>query len=49
MFNPTMSDVRTDLGTAYWYTGDADKAIASFEKALAIGRITRGRCSILVS
>ena len=28
--------MRTDLGTAYWYTGDADKAIASFEKALAI-------------
>jgi len=28
--------VRTDLGTAYWYTGNADKAIASFEQALAI-------------
>ena len=28
--------MRTDLGTAYWYTGDADKAIANFEKALAI-------------
>ena len=33
---PKNADVRTDLGTAYWYTGDADKAIASFEKALAI-------------
>ena len=28
--------MRTDLGTSYWYTGDPDKAIASFEKALAI-------------
>ena len=33
---PDNADVRTDLGTAYWYTGNADKAIASFEKALAI-------------
>jgi len=33
---PNNPDVRTDLGTSYWYTGDADKAIASFEKALAI-------------
>ncbi len=31
-----MPDVRTDLGTAYWYTGNADEAIASYEKALAI-------------
>ena len=33
---PDNADVRTDLGTAYWYTGNADKAIASFEKALTI-------------
>ena len=26
----------TDLGTAYWYTGDADGAIAQFTKVLAI-------------
>ena len=35
-FNLITPDVRTDLGTAYWYTGNADKAIANFEKALAI-------------
>jgi len=28
------ADVRTDLGTSLWYTGDADRAIAEFEKAL---------------
>jgi cytochrome c-type biogenesis protein CcmH/NrfG len=31
---PSDSSVRTDMGTAYWYTGDADKAIAEFNKAL---------------
>ena len=34
VIQPDNADVRTDLGTSYWYTGDADKAIASFEKAL---------------
>jgi cytochrome c-type biogenesis protein CcmH/NrfG len=33
---PDNADVRTDMGTAYWYSGDADKAIANFEKALAV-------------
>jgi len=32
---PTQSGVRTDMGTAYWYTGDADTAIAEFNKSLA--------------
>jgi cytochrome c-type biogenesis protein CcmH/NrfG len=31
---PENSDVRTDLGTALWYTGDADRAITEFQKAL---------------
>ncbi len=31
---PQNADVRTDLGTAVWYTGDADRAIAEFQKAL---------------
>jgi len=31
---PTNPDVLTDLGTALWYTGDADGAIAEFQKAL---------------
>lgn len=29
--HPENPDVRTDLGTAYWYTGNADKAIAEME------------------
>ena len=33
---PGNADVRTDLGTAYWYTGNADKAIANFEQALKV-------------
>lgn len=32
---PSDADVRTDMGTAYWYMGDADKAIAEFDEALA--------------
>jgi cytochrome c-type biogenesis protein CcmH/NrfG len=32
--HPENPDVRTDLGTAYWYTGDADKAIAAMETSL---------------
>jgi cytochrome c-type biogenesis protein CcmH/NrfG len=34
--HPDNADVRTDLGTAYWYTGDADKAIAEFQKSLKV-------------
>jgi tetratricopeptide (TPR) repeat protein len=33
---PSDTSVGTDLGTAYWYTGDADGAIAQFTKVLAI-------------
>jgi tetratricopeptide (TPR) repeat protein len=33
---PSDTSVGTDLGTAYWYTGDADRAIAQFTKVLAI-------------
>jgi Tetratricopeptide repeat/TPR repeat len=32
---PTDTAVRTDLGTAYWYEGDADAAIREFQKALS--------------
>jgi tetratricopeptide (TPR) repeat protein len=32
---PGDNSVRTDLGTAYWYTGDANAAIAQFQKVLA--------------
>jgi tetratricopeptide (TPR) repeat protein len=31
---PTNADLLTDLGTSLWYTGDADGAIAEFQKAL---------------
>ncbi len=31
---PTDAAIRTDMATAYWYTGDADRAIAEFNKAL---------------
>src|SRR6185312_7942529 len=31
---PENSDVRTDMGTAYWYTGNPDQAIAEFNRAL---------------
>jgi cytochrome c-type biogenesis protein CcmH/NrfG len=34
VIHPENVDVRTDLGTAYWYSGNADKAIASLETAL---------------
>jgi len=33
---PKNPDVLTNLGTAYWYTGDLDKALAEFDKSLAI-------------
>jgi tetratricopeptide (TPR) repeat protein len=32
---PADAGVRTDLATAIWYTGDADTAIAEFNKALS--------------
>jgi cytochrome c-type biogenesis protein CcmH/NrfG len=32
---PTDAAVRTDMATAYWYMGNADSAIAEFNKALA--------------
>jgi cytochrome c-type biogenesis protein CcmH/NrfG len=31
---PAEAAVRTDMGTAYWYMGNADLAIAEFDKAL---------------
>jgi len=33
---PKNPDIITDLGTAIWYTGDADQAIANFNQALKI-------------
>ena len=32
---PDAASVRTDMATAYWYTGDADRAIAEYNKVLA--------------
>jgi cytochrome c-type biogenesis protein CcmH/NrfG len=32
--HPDNPDVRTDMGTAYWYTGDAEKALAAMETSL---------------
>ena len=32
--HPENADVRTDMGTAYWYSGNADKAIVALEAAL---------------
>jgi len=32
--HPENPDVRTDMGTAYWYTGNADKAIAAMQTSL---------------
>jgi cytochrome c-type biogenesis protein CcmH/NrfG len=32
--HPENPDVRTDMGTAYWYNGDADKAIAELQTSL---------------
>jgi cytochrome c-type biogenesis protein CcmH/NrfG len=34
LIHPENPDVRTDLGTAYWYTGNADKALAEMETSL---------------
>ncbi len=32
--HPDNPDVRTDMGTAYWYAGNADKALAAMETSL---------------
>lgn len=32
---PANTGLRTDLATAYWYTGNADEAIVEFKKALS--------------
>ena len=32
--HPENPDVRTDMGTAYWYTGDAEKALAAMGTSL---------------
>lgn len=34
VIHPENPDVRTDMATAYWYTGNADKAIAAMEISL---------------
>jgi hypothetical protein len=33
--SPANADVRTDMGTAMFYLGDSDKALAEFEKSLS--------------
>jgi len=32
--HPDNADVRTDMGTAYWYSGNADKAVEAMEASL---------------
>jgi tetratricopeptide (TPR) repeat protein len=32
---PSDAAVRTDMGTAFWYMGNADRALAEFDKALS--------------
>jgi tetratricopeptide (TPR) repeat protein len=32
---PNQVNVRTDLGTAFWYSGFPQKAVAEYEKSLA--------------
>jgi cytochrome c-type biogenesis protein CcmH/NrfG len=32
--HPENPDVRTDMGTAYWYAGNADRAVAAMETSL---------------
>jgi cytochrome c-type biogenesis protein CcmH/NrfG len=34
VIHPENPDVRTDMGTAYWYMGDAEKALTSMETSL---------------
>ncbi len=34
VIHPENSDVRTDMGTAYWYEGNADQAVAAMETSL---------------
>jgi cytochrome c-type biogenesis protein CcmH/NrfG len=34
MLHPENADVRTDMGTAYWYAGDADKALTAMQTSL---------------
>jgi tetratricopeptide (TPR) repeat protein len=33
---PADAAVRTDMGTAFWYMGNSDRALAEFDKALAV-------------
>lgn len=33
---PNDANVRTDLGTAYWYSGFPDKAVQEYEKSLSV-------------
>jgi tetratricopeptide (TPR) repeat protein len=37
-FNANAIDVSTDLGTALWYTGRADAALAQYDQSLALDR-----------
>jgi len=32
--DPNNTDVRTDMATAFWYAGDADRALAEFDRVL---------------
>ena len=43
---PADASVRTDMATAYWYTGNADLAISEFNRALADEPTSRTPCLI---
>jgi len=36
---PADVNVRTDLGTAFWYSGFPEKAVAQYEKSLAVDAV----------
>jgi Flp pilus assembly protein TadD len=41
---PQNVNASTDLGISYYYTNQPDRALAQFERSLAIVRIIRKRC-----
>jgi tetratricopeptide (TPR) repeat protein len=42
--NPNDTNVSTDLGVAYYYTNQPDRALAQFDRSLALDRNTSRRC-----
>jgi tetratricopeptide (TPR) repeat protein len=42
--DPKNVNASTDLGVAYYYTNQADRALAQFERSLEVDPRTRRRC-----